>query len=204
MTAPNQPPDQARVSDEPDRQLTLLGQAANALAAPDAAIEAIAGHLDALFDAGAPAAALDAIHTNAVDLAQAISQHQAALRAGLELAQRIQQQRDHTRQALDDLKAAIHRVDTNVPEIETMYDDIEQMVIEWQSLTWADDTWEYVINLLSDNSGLEIEEIDRMLNLLNGDGPGTESDLWADLREWMDHAESDACDVRAEQYRLSE
>ena len=163
-------------------ELALVEQQARALGNPLPAVDAIVDDLNRLYDRGADLPTLQAIQANAGALLDAVQQSGQTLHAALDLAGRIKQQRDLTRQALDDLKRAIDTVDLDVPEIEALFETVEEMVTEQ---TW-EYIWEVQIDGVVSNTPLSWDEASRLVGILDGDHNLTDGDpLWDALREWI-------------------
>ena len=163
-------------------ELALVEQQARALGNPLPAVDAIVDDLNQLYDHGADLPTLQAIQANAGALLGAVQSSGQTLHAALDLAGRIKQQRDLTRQALDDLKRAVDTVDLDVPEIEALFETVEEMVTEQ---TW-EYVWEVQIDGVVSNTPLSWDEASRLIGILDGDHNLTDGDpLWDALREWI-------------------
>jgi len=163
-------------------ELALVEQQARALGNPLPAVDAIVDDLNRLYDHGADLPTLQAIQANAGALLDAVQCSGQTLHAALDLAGRIKQQRDLTRQALDDLKRAVDTVDLDVPEIEALFETVEEMVTEQ---TW-EYIWEVQIDGVVSNTPLSWDEASRLVGILDGDHNLADGDpLWDALREWI-------------------
>lgn len=179
----------APYDDTTERQIVALETKARAaLTAHQPIMEDLAAHLDALFAAGAPGEVLDDIQARAVDLVAVAGEQRIATQASLELARKIQQQRDQTRQALDNLKAAIKHADVDVPEISELWATIEEYVVDEMDLDEI--ASDHIANQAWFCTPLEFDEALGLLNILLGlvDVPPS-SPLWPELKSWIARAD---------------
>src|SRR5574342_429276 len=126
---------------EIDARLTVVQEAVSTLANPIPILEDIEAELDVLNEEEADPEALNAIHTNAITLLDAQQRLAAAFMTTLELAKALKDQREQARQGLAELKQAIENADTDVPEIEQLWQMVEESNMEWLMYSLFD-PWE--------------------------------------------------------------
>ncbi len=103
-------------------------------------------------------------------------------RISLSMFQQCGLPRSTLRKVLDDLKRAVDTVDLDVPEIEALFETVEEMVTEQ---TW-EYIWEVQIDGVVSNTPLRWDEASRLVGILDGDHNLADGDpLWDALREWI-------------------
>ncbi len=177
---------------EIDQRLAVVQEAVSVLANPIPVLEDIEAELDILNDEEADPEALNAIHENAITLLDSQQRLATAFMTTLELAKALKEQREQARQGLDELKQAISSADLNVPEIEGLWETIEEMVSE-DSMNYFDDyAWDSMIDRIAEETPLDYRESYQLLNLLTGEQIEENHYLWDELRDWMRRAEETA------------
>ena len=173
---------------EIDARLAVVQEAVSTLANPIPILEDIEAELDILNEEEADPEALNAIHTNAITLLDAQQRLATAFMTTLELAKALKDQREQARQGLAELKRAIEDADTDVPEIGSLWETVEEMVSEDSMNYFFDMAWEHVAESIADSSPLDWDESQRILALLCDGGLEMDHYLWNDLRDWMRRA----------------
>lgn len=173
--------------DSPDysAQLATVEMQVNALANTDQVVEQMAGALDYLYETGADTSAIQVVSDNASQLLEANQQLDQALKSVAEIARTIQQQRDVTRQALGNLKAAIEDADMSVPEIASLYDELSEMAQEDAETYILEIMWEIVVNNITDNTSLSYSEAIELTDLITGGLIEEDHPIWQELRSWI-------------------
>lgn len=174
---------------EIDARLAVVQEAVSVLANPIPLLEDIENELDLLAGDEADPEALNAIHTNAVTLIDSQQRLATAFMTTLELAKALKDQREAARQTLADLKKSINDADMNVPEIEALWETIEEMVSEDNMYYMDEYAWDTITDQIANESPLDYSEAVRILNLLTG-GNIIDDDhyLWDELRDWIRRA----------------
>ncbi|WP_119069168.1 hypothetical protein [Aggregatilinea lenta] len=177
----------SNVNDTPDysAQLATVELQVGALADTDQVVEELAGALDYLYETGADTAALQVVSDDATRLLEANQQLDQALKTVAEVARTIQQQRDATRRALTDLKAAIEDADTAVPEISDLYDALSEVAQEDAETYLMEILWDVVVDSITANTALTYSEAVELTDLLTGGLIDPEHPAWQDLRDWI-------------------
>jgi methyl-accepting chemotaxis protein len=175
------------VNDTPDysAQLATVERQVEALADTGQVVEQMAGALDYLYETGADATALQAVSDNASQLLETNQQLDQALKSVAEIARTIQQQRDATRQALSELKAAIEQADTGVPEISDLYESLSEMAQEDAETYLMEVLWEIVVDNITSTTSLSYSEAVELTDLLTGGLIEEDHPVWQELREWI-------------------
>lgn len=109
--------------------------------------------------------------------------------AAMKIAQLIRQQRDQTQQALGDLKKAMAVIDTDVPEVEELFESVEQITIEGVQddvFVWM---WDYIHDQIVAASPLNWFQVDSLTTALTSGLIAQNDPLWAELLDWLERAE---------------
>lgn len=170
----------------PEQTLLTVQQRLNALVDPAEIADDVEARLDRLFAEGADPGVIDAIADNTADLVDQAHVLQDNLRTTLETARALRDQREQARQALENLREAMRNVDTDVPEIEELYEAIEEINVSYM---W-DYIYESVYDQITQNTPLNWDEAVDLVTLVTEGGLGAgvlEDDhpLWRELREWL-------------------
>lgn len=176
---------------EIDARLAVVQEAVSVLANPIPVLEDIEAELDILNDEAADPDALNAIHNNAVTLLDSQQRLATAFMTTLELAKALKDQREQARQRLADLKEAIDNADTSVPEIESLWEMVEESNMEWLMYSF-DDEWERPVEDLINTTPLDEDEAHSLINVLIGQDLPQDHYLWDELRDWIRRAEETA------------
>jgi len=173
-----------------ENELAVLEETVRGLQVPTHAAELIADALNFLAEHGADqqVAVLDDVYTAASQMLTTAQKLDQGFRASLAIAQTIRQQREDTRQTLADLKEAMSDVDTSVPEIDDLWQTIEEIINEENENYLYDAMHELIVDQIACDSGLEYIEAVTLLNLLTDGSIDENSDLWDELRDWMRRA----------------
>jgi len=166
---------------EIDDALLVIQQRVSALVDPELIGDDISMRLDRLHADGADPGVLDALADNAADLIDQTNTLADHLRTAIHSARALREQRELARRALEDFKAAVRNVDTDVPEVEEMYEAIQELDMQWM---W-DATYEIIYDQITANTPLEWNEAVQLIDILTGDGPAPDDILWNELREWL-------------------
>ena len=173
-----------------ENELAVLEETVRGLQVPTHAAELIADALNFLAEHGADqqVAVLDDVYTAASQMLTTAQKLDQGFRASLAIAQTIRQQREDARQTLADLKEAMSDVDTSVPEIDDLWQTIEEIINEENENYLYDAMHELIVDQIACDSGLEYIEAVTLLNLLTDGSIDENSDLWDELRDWMRRA----------------
>jgi predicted nuclease with TOPRIM domain len=172
-------------ADELAHELALVADQVRALADPTGAVDTIVIGLDRLYSQGADTDALADIQTGGEALLAIIDASTQALRSAVELAQRIQQQRDQAEEALQRLRQAMDELNTDMPEIQAMFESVEEMLMD-ETWTYIFDTlYEVVYDNVFSNTGLDYNESVTLIELLTDYTIREDHPLWDELRAWM-------------------
>ena len=170
-----------------ESRLTVVQQAVDDLVDTNFIVEDIENELDILADEEADPEALGAIHGHAITLLDAQARLNAAFQTALELAAALKGQRESARQSLVELKAAISNIDTDVPEINDLWQAAEESASEWLMYSLYD-PWENVVEQLINTTPLEEEEASKLIGVLTEEFD-PEHYLWDELRDWVRRAD---------------
>lgn len=188
MTAPTHTHDSR--TDAGD-DLLAIQQRVVALADPSALVDGVLADLDRLYQDGADPGVLNAIEDSTADLLAHARQLHDTVTATVELARTLRTQREEARQALDELRSAVRTVDTDVPEIEELYEAIEETTMEW---LW-DTIYEQIYDQIVINSPLHWNEAVDLISLLTEGELADDHPLWNEVREWLDAARRETGDT---------
>lgn len=177
------PPVNAPDPDPEQTALVAIGRAANALIDPDVIVDAVGVQLDALASGGADPQRLDVIHDASRDLAEQAHTLHNQVRTALEIARSVREQREAARGKLDALRRAMDDIDLDVPEVEEMYQAVEEMTMDWAWEVAADNLHDEIVS----NTPLDWREAGNLIDLINGDGPALDDPRWHELRDWLRH-----------------
>lgn len=168
---------------DPAVSLTVVAQQTINLPAPDRITDAIYAQLDALHADGADPGRLDDIAVAARDLtAQAEHLHDLVHNV-LEAGRTIREQRDRARAALVDFKRAVSMIDTDVPEVEELYQAAEEVI--WNFIEEQDKN--HLLDAIVAHTGLDDDEAHALYRVLTGNGPAPDNPLWDEVRDWLRH-----------------
>ena len=170
-----------------ESRLTVVQQAVDDLVDTNFIVEDIENELDILADEEDDPEALGAIHGHAITLLDAQARLNAAFQTALELAAALKGQRESARQSLVELKAAIANIDTDVPEINDLWQAAEESASEWLMYSLYD-PWENVVEQLINTTPLEEEEASKLIGVLTEEFD-PEHYLWDELRDWVRRAD---------------
>lgn len=187
MTTPTAP----AADREIDQRLATIQGAFSVLADPIPIIEDIEAELDILADEEADPEALQAIHSNAIALLDTQQRISSALKSVMEISAALRAQREEARQTLSDLRIAIETADTAVPEIEALWEMIEESNMEWLMFS-LDGEWERPVDELINTTPLDEDEARLLINILIGQDLDLDHYLWDELRDWMRRARETA------------
>jgi hypothetical protein len=162
-------------SDELAHELALVSDQVRALADPAGAVDTIVVALDRLYAQGADDQALVAITDASTQ----------ALRGAVELAQRIKAQRDQVQQTLADLKQAMGDVNLGVPEVEQLFEAVEEMMADDVWMYAIDSLWENIMDDIATNTGFTYSEADDLIDLLRFCSLNVDHPAWSELHAWM-------------------
>jgi hypothetical protein len=179
-------------ADELAHELALVSDQVRALADPAGAVDTIVVALDRLYAQGADDQALADIQAGGEQLLTITDASTQALRGAVELAQRIKQQRDQAEDALKRLRQAMDEIDTDMPEIQAMFESVEEMLMDE---TWAyifDTLYEVVYDNVFSNTGLDYAEAVTLIELLTDYSIREDHPLWDELRTWMAKVQREA------------
>jgi hypothetical protein len=174
---------------EIDARLAVVQEAVSTLANPIPILEDIEAELDILAGEEADPEALDAIHNNAITLLDSQQRLATAFMTTLELAKALKDQREQARQGLAELKQAIDDADRDVPEVESLWQTIEEIISEENEMYLWDMMYEVIDDQIAFGSGLSHTEAAALTNLLTGGCFEDDHPLWDELRDWIRRAE---------------
>lgn len=170
-------------------ELIALSEQVHALADTGPVVEALSDSLNYLYETGADARALETVHANASTLLDTTQQLNQAFGAAMKIAQLIRQQRDQTQQALVDLKKAMAVIDTDVPEVEELFESVEQITIEGvQDDMWVW-MWDFVHDQITAATPLNWFQADILTTALTSGMIPQNDPLWTELLDWLERAE---------------
>jgi methylthioribose-1-phosphate isomerase len=179
-------------ADELTHELALVSDQVRALADPTGAVDTIVVALDRLYAQGADDQALADIQTGGEQLLAITDASTQALRGAVELAQRIKQQRDQAEDALQRLRQAMDALDTDMPEIQALFESVEEMLMDetWEYI--YDTLWETVYDRVFSATPLDYRESVTLTDYLTDGCLPLDHPLWDELRAWM--AKVEACE----------
>ena len=170
-------------------QLMIVQEQLEALPALAPHADAIAEELESLFAKGVNAEQLQTIHDSALVLLETADQQDSALRGVMEIARRLQGQRDQTRETLDDLRDAISDIDLSNPDVAVLCEAIETNALEY----YYSNRYEDLTDHIADMTPLTASEANKLLDLVTGElTEFLEEDdpMWDELRRWIERGEA--------------
>jgi hypothetical protein len=172
-------------TDELAHELALVSDQVRALADPAGAVDTIVVALDRLYAQGADDQALADIQAGGERLLAITDASTQALRGAVELAQRLKQQRDQVEKTLSELKRAMENLDFGVPEIEQLFESVEEMMADEVWMYAIDSLWENIMDDIATNTGLTYSEADDLIDLLRFCSLNVDHPAWSELHAWM-------------------
>lgn len=167
--------------DDITTRLTLFEQRLTSMIRPDVAVDEINQSLADLYDDGADPEALTGVQDQVFNLLQQARVLLETASATHEIARTIKDQRDQMIEDLAEMKRAIRQVDTSVPEIDLMYQEIEEMSMEWA----FDVTMDNIEEEIAGNTPLSWEEAGTIVEAFINGELDADSPLWPELRTWL-------------------